>query len=126
MNQRKSILDKVKELNNLIPDKWVLLDINVDDNNQIKILSGYISEFHDNNEWRISSPIKNIKYKETDNTKSFFITTETELTYTLKLDNIGTTKLMDHIYSQLMKRYTESQIKKVDDISYIERNFINE
>ena len=87
----------------IIPDSWVILEINHEGEQFQKILSGWSGGYLDGDAWRMSSRVKEINIKV--NQDFFTVDTESGSQYTLFKSRQGLRMSNSGIYNELKEKF---------------------
>lgn len=100
---------KVNPEKNICPDAWVILEIEDPIHpgmpNIQKVLSGWSGGYLDGDAWRLSSPIKQLDIKVTED--FFEVQTESGSSYKLSKHCQGLKNSMSHVYNTLTQKFPD-------------------
>ena len=89
-----------KQMNDYVPDRWVILEIDVSNSNSRKILSGWYGGYTQGDSWRLSSGIVDVKEY-----KSYYeVINHSGSIYTLYKNSEGMSSYMQDIYNSWIKQ----------------------
>lgn len=97
---------KVPPEEGIIPDNWVIIEVNHKGKQFQKILSGWSGSYLYGDSWRMSSPIKEINIKV--NQDFFTVDTDSGSKYTLFKNRQGLRMSNSGIYNELKEKFGDS------------------
>jgi len=94
---------KLEPEQGIIPDSWVIIEVNHEGEQFQKIIAGWSGGYLDGDSWRMSSPIKEINIKV--NQDYFTVDTQSGSSYTLFKSRQGLRMSNAGIYNQLKEKF---------------------